>query len=109
MSSPMWRYCSSGSAAEEAFEEVALTAKGAAAKAADPKPIFCRKERLLVFIEGLLGVLILSMSNQSAGITSRSMLFLPGKDAWVKRSFLEIEGDTDLSQNWVWAQKRKSR
>jgi hypothetical protein len=56
---------------------------------------------------GLLGVLIHSMSNQSAGITSRSMLFLPGKDAWVKRSFLEIEGDADLSQNRVWAQKKK--
>jgi len=35
------------------------------------------------------------------------MLFLPGKDAWVKRSFLEIEGDADLSQNRVWAQKKK--
>jgi hypothetical protein len=36
----MWRYCSSESAAGVEFEEEALTAKGAAAKAADPKPIF---------------------------------------------------------------------
>jgi hypothetical protein len=48
------------------------------------------------------------MSNQSAGITSRSMLFLSGKDAGVKRSFLEIEGDTVLGQIRVWPKKEKA-
>jgi len=37
------------------------------------------------------------------------MLFLSGNDAGVKRSFLEIEGESYLSQARVWYQKRKNR
>ena len=36
------------------------------------------------------------------------MLFLSGKDAGVKRSFLEIEGDTVLGQIRVWPKKEKA-
>ena len=36
------------------------------------------------------------------------MLFLPGKDAGVKRSFLEIEGDTVLGQIRVWPKNEKA-
>ena len=50
MSSPIWRYCSSESAAGVEFEVDALTATGAAANAADPKPTFCKKDLLLFFI-----------------------------------------------------------